>query len=299
MTMMDQQHPDCHPGPVVGPLPGLRDPRPGRLREALAARANAKSSLRARRAERLARIRDGITVLAADSWVADLAELPAVPPRRAVTGAPLCAEASAVPPVPDEIFETPPRSEIVQASLRPETTSPPLRGKIVEPAPPGGTVASPLRGAYPIPREIAEAPAREDVGSAGQAAADDDDSERDSERDIEALERFLAGLVGALEAEPVPQPARLASPVVALDRACGQTGQAAEDAGGLARLPGAGPGLVAALARAGISDLAALARLDPETLAARLGPIGRLIDLETWIAVARAETAGPAAASAS
>ena len=45
----------------------------------------------------------------------------------------------------------------------------------------------------------------------------------------------------------------------------------------LARLPGAGPGLTAALRRAGLVRLAA-----------RLGPIGRLVPAARWIAVARA-----------
>jgi hypothetical protein len=299
---MNQQHPDCHPAPFAEALPGLRDPRPGRLRQALAARAEAKSSLRARRAERLARIRDGMTVLVEDPGAADLPEPPAAPPRRAITGAHPRAEAAAAAPVPDEVIETPPRPEIAQASP-PEIAAPSHSAEIAGPTRPGETIASPLRGAAPIPREIAEASAREEAGpDAGPEGAADDDPERDPERDIEALERFLAGLVGALEAEPVPQPARLDSAVVALDRAGGETGQGAgaaggAEAGGLARLPGAGPGLIAALGRAGVADLVTLARLDPESLAVRLGPIGRLIDLETWIAIARAETADPAAAA--
>ena len=53
-----------------------------------------------------------------------------------------------------------------------------------------------------------------------------------------------------------------------------------------------------ALGRAGLVRLADLARLEPEALAARLGPIGRLIPAAAWIAVARAETAAPDAAAA-
>jgi hypothetical protein len=304
---MNQQHPDGHPGPLPGPLPGLRDPRPGRLREALAARAEAKSSLRARRAERLARIRDGMAALSPERRRADLPAPPATPPRRITPGADLRAEVAAppdvlaappVPDVPDEIAATEPPA-IAAPSPGAAAGSPRLGDAVVQPALPQETVASPLRGAAPIPRETAAAPPCEEVAPpAGRMAAEADDPERD----IEELERFLAGLVGALEADPVPQPARVAPTVVALERTERETGQgrtaSVDDGGGLARLPGAGPGLVAALARAGVPDLAALARLDPETLAARLGPIGRLIDLETWIAIARAETAGPAAASA-
>lgn len=60
----------------------------------------------------------------------------------------------------------------------------------------------------------------------------------------------------------------------------------------LTRLPGVGPGLAALLRRAGIVRLADLQRLDPAALAARLGPIGRLIPAARWIATARGEAAG-------
>ena len=56
----------------------------------------------------------------------------------------------------------------------------------------------------------------------------------------------------------------------------------------LERLEGVGPGLVWALRRAGIRDLAGMAALEPAGLAARLGPIGRLVPAEAWIASARA-----------
>jgi hypothetical protein len=132
--------------------------------------------------------------------------------------------------------------------------------------------------------------------------------------DAEALETFLAALIGALDAGPArnapaevvpldPRPARpdrdtgaAAGAAPAPDRgpvpgtlpAPGAAGTA-----GLARLPGAGPGLVAALVRAGVPDLAVLAGLDRDTLAARLGPLARLIDLDGWIVRAREEAAAP------
>ena len=56
----------------------------------------------------------------------------------------------------------------------------------------------------------------------------------------------------------------------------------------LAGLPGVGPGLAAALRRAGVAGFADLAGLDPAALAARLGPIGRLVPAARWIAAARA-----------
>jgi predicted flap endonuclease-1-like 5' DNA nuclease len=60
----------------------------------------------------------------------------------------------------------------------------------------------------------------------------------------------------------------------------------------LDRLPGAGPGLVQALRRAGLPRLADVAALEPAELAGRLGPLGRLVPAERWIAAARA-AAGP------
>lgn len=68
----------------------------------------------------------------------------------------------------------------------------------------------------------------------------------------------------------------------------------AAERGGLDRLPGAGPGLVWALRRAGIAGLADLAAASPAPLAERLGPLGGLIDLPAWIDFARGATAGPA-----
>ncbi|MBP7003143.1 hypothetical protein [Amaricoccus sp.] len=56
-------------------------------------------------------------------------------------------------------------------------------------------------------------------------------------------------------------------------------------------LPGAGPGLVGALRRAGFACRADLAPLAPEELALRLGPLGGLVPAQAWIAAARAGTA--------
>ena len=55
----------------------------------------------------------------------------------------------------------------------------------------------------------------------------------------------------------------------------------------LERLAGVGPGLVWALRRAGIPDLASVAALEPEALAARLGPLGRLVPARAWVEAAR------------
>lgn len=100
---------------------------------------------------------------------------------------------------------------------------------------------------------------------------------------------------------PVPKPAEVPPPVFAPPVCAAPVCAAPEDTGpeetgpagsrgpeaGLGRLPGIGPGLIWALGRAGVADLAALATAEPEALAARLGPAGRLVPLRAWIAFAR------------
>ena len=132
----------------------------------------------------------------------------------------------------------------------------------------------------------------------------------------EALEAFLARLTGGmgLAAAPAevmpadaapgaravlpfqrPAPKAPAAQAPEQDKEAKDAAQALdalaaslEAAGDLDRLPGAGPGLIWALRRAGVRRLSDLAALDREALAARLGPIGLLVPLERWINTARA-----------
>jgi predicted flap endonuclease-1-like 5' DNA nuclease len=103
--------------------------------------------------------------------------------------------------------------------------------------------------------------------------------------DAAALEDFLRALAGATRpghpAASRPLPAGEVLPFH----------PAPAPACDLDRLPGAGPGLVLALRRAGLPRLADVAALAPQELAVRLGPIGRLIPAEAWIAAARAAAA--------
>ena len=96
-----------------------------------------------------------------------------------------------------------------------------------------------------------------------------------------ALEEFLRALTGPAAPPPPPSPARSCR-----SRAPSAKTRRPRDLG---RLPGAGPGLVWALQRAGLRSLADLARLGPADLAARLGPIGRLVPAAAWIDAARAD----------
>jgi predicted flap endonuclease-1-like 5' DNA nuclease len=139
-----------------------------------------------------------------------------------------------------------------------------------------------------------------------------DESDEDA---AAALEAFLARLTGGLGLAATPEGlvpgARAVLPFqrpapkapAGQDPAADENAQDAaraldalaaslEAACDLERLPGAGPGLIWALRRAGVRRLSDLAALDRETLAARLGPLGLLVPLERWINTARAAARG-------
>ena len=146
---------------------------------------------------------------------------------------------------------------------------------------------APARAARRAARPAAPGPAETPPGG---AAAPDDAGADDAEA---ALEEFLRALTGgATAAAPDRRPAPAPEPAAVLhfQRPEAPRRPAPRD---LDRLPGAGPGLVGALERAGLARLADIAPLAPEELAARLGPIGRLVPAEAWIAAAR-EAAPPA-----
>ena len=98
-----------------------------------------------------------------------------------------------------------------------------------------------------------------------------------------ALEDFLRSLAGDLPPLPEGPPVEPGE-LVPFQR---PEAAGAPAAGDLDRLPGIGPGLVWALERAGLGRLADIAPLAPAELAARLGPLGRLVPADRWIAAAR------------
>ncbi len=96
-----------------------------------------------------------------------------------------------------------------------------------------------------------------------------------------ALNEFIDALQGGLSGSGAPldrteEPEKASAPVTPL---CD-----------LGQLTGAGPGLIWALQRKGISSLADMADLDPADLTDRLGILGRMIPAENWIRTARQAT---------
>jgi predicted flap endonuclease-1-like 5' DNA nuclease len=144
-------------------------------------------------------------------------------------------------------------------------------------APPG--LAEDPAGPPPAPESVAVAESvAEPVAEPAPAAADAEDA-------AAALEEFLRALTGGAKPAPAPAPGSELGPAAVLHFQRPASGAPGRD---LDRLPGAGPGLVRALERAGLRRLADIAPLAPEELAARLGPIGRLVPAQAWIDAARA-----------
>jgi len=113
-------------------------------------------------------------------------------------------------------------------------------------------------------------------------------SERDAAAALEEFLRALTQGLGGGQPDVPPAPGEVLPfqrPAPPETRESGAPAPAGDDLG---RLAGVGPGLAWALRRAGIPDLAGVAALEPEALAARLGPLGRLVPARAWIEAARA-----------
>ena len=155
-------------------------------------------------------------------------------------------------------------------------------------------------------RPAAAAP-RDAAAGRDESPPDSPDNRPEAAEDAgAALEDFLRALTGGmalaapLAAPPsVPEPGAQAGseaailrfqrpgmePAARIDR---EAPLAPEPICDLDRLAGAGPGLIWALRRAGLRRLDDLAPLEGGELAARLGPLGRLVPAAAWIATARA-----------
>jgi hypothetical protein len=118
----------------------------------------------------------------------------------------------------------------------------------------------------------------------------------DEQDSAAALEEFLRSLTQGLGGGQLPdaRPTLPCAPppageVLPFQRPPSPEGREALDEADcdLRSLAGVGPGLAWALRRAGIPDLASVAAIEPEALAARLGPIGPLVPARAWVEAAR------------
>ena len=93
------------------------------------------------------------------------------------------------------------------------------------------------------------------------------------------------------DAAPEAPPGTPAPEIAPAAEALDALAAALEAACDLDALPGAGPGIIWALKRAGVRRMDDLAGLEVPALAERMGPVGRLAPLERWIGVARSARA--------
>ncbi len=144
----------------------------------------------------------------------------------------------------------------------------------------------------PVPEQPSSAPAKLSAEEAEDHSADlpeaqaPDPASPGDAREAEASLPPAEGQTAAQAAEPAPEPATAAaSPGAPLDWDAEQLRSS-----DLHALPGIGTGLVWLLHANGISSLAELAEAEADSLSDRLGLVGRLIDLRSWMETARART---------
>lgn len=143
------------------------------------------------------------------------------------------------------------------------------------------------RTAEPVPEAAPEPALEPPAAPPGPPAAI---SVIGSERDAAAaLEEFLRSLTQGLHGASPDAAPPLPGEVLPFHRPAPEAGAGLGGGSDLERLAGVGPGLVWVLRRAGIPDLASVAALEPEVLAARLGPLGRLVPARAWIEAARGD----------
>ena len=281
-------------------------PAPGAVRRTLALRLAQRGRLRELRAERLARLRapapaPGGTV---PKGAAPPPEAPPAPALPASPSAPPAASLPASLATPPEAAPAGtagdvaplPRRKVAEedAVAALEEFLRALTGGLGDPLPPAtALLPSPAEPAAVLPfqrRETADAaPERDRAAATGanpRPVPPDPTVTAEPFPAAPLPEPDAAPLAAALSAAGAPasppaSPPVMPSPMPSLMPAIT----------GLEQLPGAGPGLVWALGRAGVGSLGDLAALDPEALAERLGPIGRLVPAARWIAAARAAEA--------
>lgn len=237
-------------------------------RRTLALRLAQRGRLRELRAERLARLRTG--------------QAPSAPPSppQTRTPAPALTSASTSASAPAATPLTPRKAAEEDAVAALEEFLRALTGGLDGPATPPAAAAT----TTPVTAQAAAAAAvlpfqRPDPQLAPESARATPEAPAMAPDAASAAAPAALAPAAPVTAPPAPAPAPVpvSAPVT-----------------GLEQLPGAGPGLVWALRRAGITSLGDLAALEPEALAGRLGPIGPLIPAARWIEAARA-AADPAA----
>lgn len=245
-------------------------------------------------------------------------EAPATPVPEAPATEPAAAPAAALkaapepPPANPRLPLSPGMRRMLQARVSAQPAAEPVSG--TEPEGPPDVPEGPVAGGAPEAESACAAPEQVMAAETGAtAAAVEPEPSPQPDRAVAAVEDAAlpeAPIEDSPEPEPVPEvpavapvPAAAAAMAPALgapdpvvqeiapsDLAAPET-STPERALDLARLPGAGPGLIWMLNECEIHSLSDLAAADCTDLTARMGLAGRILDLGGWIAFARAAEA--------
>lgn len=231
-------------------------------------------------------------------------EAPATEPAAALKAAP------EPPPANPRLPLSPGMRRMLQARVSAQPAAEPVSG--TEPEGPPDVPEGPVAGGAPEAESASAAPEQVMAAETGAtAAAVEPEPSPQPDRAVAAVEDAALPEAPIEDSpEPVPEvpavapvPAAAAAMAPALgvpdpvvqenapsDLAAPET-SAPERALDLARLPGAGPGLIWMLNECEIHSLSDLAAADCTDLTARMGLAGRILDLGGWIAFARAAEA--------
>lgn len=210
-------------------------------------------------------------------------EAPATKPAAALKAAP------EPPPANPRLPLSPGMRRMLQARVSAQPAAEPVSG--TEPEGPPDAPEGPVAGGAPEAESACAAPEQVVAAETGATAVLPEAPIEDSpepEPEATAVAPVPAAAAAVAPAPGTPDPA--VREIAPSDRAAPET-SAPDRALDLARLPGAGPGLIWMLNECEIHSLSDLAAADCTDLTARMGLAGRILDLGGWIAFARAAEA--------
>ena len=247
--------------------------------------------------------------------VAAAEEVPATPVPEAPATEPAAALKAAPepPPANPRLPLSPGMRRMLQARVSAQPAAEPVSG--TEPEGPPDVPEGPVAGGAPEAESASAAPEQVMAAETGATAAavepepspqpdravaavedaaltealiEDSPDQPEPESEVSAVAPVPAAAAAMAPALGTPDPA--VQEIAPSDLAAPGT-SAPERALDLARLPGAGPGLIWMLNECEIHSLSDLAAADCTDLTARMGLAGRILDLGGWIAFARAAEA--------
>ena len=163
----------------------------------------------------------------------------------------------------------PPTTAFADETPLPEPTTPPRKPAVTPPTVTPPTATPPIAAEIPLDADIyRDAPIEHTILAEPSGAAS-----QPTAPPAMAMEEA--------EVTDIPTDADLPAPALDLPK---------DDAGDLIALPGAGPGLIWMLQQCGITTMRDLAQADAADLTLKLGLVGQILNIQTWLDHARSHT---------